>query len=50
MGIPSIAVGDDRGVRIFISSVRRGLEFERDSLPGLDLGARTTLVAATHRT
>jgi hypothetical protein len=29
------AMGDDRGVRIFISSVRRGLESERDSLPGL---------------
>ncbi|MCW2540963.1 MAG: hypothetical protein JWN95_2688 [Frankiales bacterium] len=33
--IPGVAVGDDRGVRIFISSVRRGLESERDSLPGL---------------
>ena len=28
-------VRDDRATRIFISSVRRGLESERDSLPGL---------------
>jgi Domain of unknown function (DUF4062) len=48
VGTPGIAVGDHPRMWIFISSVRRGLESERDSLRGLITALGHTPVRFEH--